>query len=343
MTVSSLASGLGSSVGFGVESSYGTAVTPTNHIPVTSQSLVLDVEHMQSEGMLAGRAAIQTSRSVVNKKGASGSVEFDALANGMGLLLRHMIGDERDYATTKTTVTSGVFSYEFRPGSLMTSSSMTWQLGIADRGGTVRTGNLPGAIVSEWEVSNEIDGLLATSATIAGRDWVPSGSDITSVSYPTGTELFSFAGGAVTVGGTAAEVRSVSISCNHGLDLERYQIASSTLRSQPVQNAMREITGTVEMEFGAGPGTWATDSLMDKYRAGTVVALVATWTSPTAISGTYYPSISFSIPKALITSATPTVEGPDMVMQTVEFMALEDNANSVEPLTVTYQSSEDLS
>jgi hypothetical protein len=98
----------------------------------------------------------------------------------------------------------------------------------------------------------------------------------------------------------------------------------------------------VELEFGAGPGTWATNSLMDKYRAGTVVALVATWTAPTSISGTYKPSISFSIPRALITSATPTVEGPDMVMQTIEFMALEDAANSVEPLTVTYQSSEDL-
>jgi len=343
VTVNSLASGLGSSVGYGVESQFGTAVAPTNHMPVTSQSLVLDVEHMMSEGLVAGRAVQQVQRQVVNKKGASGSVEFDALANGMGLLLRHMIGDERAYTTTKSTVTTGVYSYAFRPGSLMTSSSLTWQLGIADRGGVVRTGNVPGSVVSEWEVSNEIDGLLTTSLTIAGRDWVPSASDITAVSYPTGTELFSFAGGAATVDAVAAEIRSISIACNHGLDLERYQIASSTLRSQPVQNAMREITGSVELEFGAGPGTWGTSSMMDKYRAGTVVALVATWTAPTSISGTYKPSISFSIPKALITSATPTVEGPDMVMQTIEFMALEDNANSVEPLTVTYQSSEDLS
>lgn len=343
MAVSSLASGLGSSCGFAVESTFGTSVAPTNFLQTTSQSLSLDVEHLISEGIRAGRAVPQTTRYVVNKKGASGSVEFDAQANGIGLILRHMVGDERAYSTTKTNPTSGVYSYSFRPGTLMTSSSLTWQLGIAGRDGVVRTGNVPGSVIPEWEVSNEIDGLLTTSLTIAGRDWVPSASDITSVSYPTGTELFSFAGGAVTVGGTATEVRSVSISCSHGLDLERYQIASSTLRSQPVQNAMREITGSVEMEFGAGPGTWATDSLMDKYRAGTVVALVATWTGGTALSGTYYPSISFSIPKALITSATPTVEGPDMVMQTIEFMALEDAANNVEPMTVTYVSSENLS
>lgn len=342
MAVSSIASGLGSSVGFGVESTFGTVPTITNWLPVTSQSLSLDVEHIMSEGLVAGRAVQQSSRYVVNKKGASGSIEFDSLANGMGLLLRHMIGDERAYATTKTTVTSGVYSYSFRPGTLPTSSSLTFQLGIPTRSGSVVTGNVPGSVISEWEISNEVDGLLTSSLTIAGRDWVPSASDITSVSYPTGTELFSFAGGAATVGGTSAEVRSISVACNHGLDLERYQIASSTLRSQPVQSAMREITGSVELEFGAGPGTWATDSLMDKYRAGTTVALVATWTGSTAISGTYYPSISFSIPKALITSATPTVEGPDMVMQTIEFMALEDSANSVEPLTVTYVSSESL-
>lgn len=342
MAVSSIASGLGSSVGFGVESTFGTVPTITNWLPVTSQSLSLDVEHIMSEGLVAGRAVQQSSRYVVNKKGASGSIEFDSLANGMGLLLRHMIGDERAYATTKSTVTSGVYSYSFRPGTLPTSSSLTFQLGIPTRSGSVVTGNVPGSVISEWEISNEVDGLLTSSLTIAGRDWVPSASDITSVSYPTGTELFSFAGGAATVGGTSAEVRSISVACNHGLDLERYKIASSTLRSQPVQSAMREITGSVELEFGAGPGTWATDSLMDKYRAGTTVALVATWTGSTAISGTYYPSISFSIPKALITSATPTVEGPDMVMQTIEFMALEDSANNVEPLTVTYVSSESL-
>lgn len=334
--------GLASSCGFGVESTFGTAVAPTNWIQPTSQSLELDVEHLMSEGIRAGRAVPQTSRYVVNRKGASGSIEFDAEANGMGLLLRHMIGDERAYGTTKTTVTSGVYSYSFRPGTLMSTSSLTFQLGIADRSGSTRRGDVVGSVISEWEVSNEIDGLLTTSLTVAGRDWVPSASAITSVSYPTGTELFSFAGGAVTLGGTAAEVRSMSVSCNHGLDLERYQIASSTLRSQPVQNAMREITGSVEMEFGAGPGTWATSSLLDRYRAGTVVSIVGTWTGATAISGTYFPSISFSIPRALITSATPTVEGPEMVMQTIEFRALEDAANSVEPLTVTYQSSENL-
>lgn len=343
MPVSSIASGLGSSVGYGVETSaFGTAATPTNWMPVTSQSLSLDVEHIMSEGLVAGRAVTQTGRYVVNRKGASGSVEFDALANGMGLLLRHMVGDERAYSTTKTTVTTGVYSYSFRPGTLPTSSSMTWQLGIADRGGTVRTGNVVGTVIPEWEVSNEIDGLLTTSLTLAGRDWVPSASDITAVSYPTGTELFSFAGGAATVDAVATEVRSISLSCNHGLDLERYRIASSTLRNQPIQSAMREITGSFEMEFGAGPGTWATNSLLDKYRAGTVVALTATWTATTAISGTHYPSISFSIPKALITAATPTVEGPDVVTQTVEFTALEDSANNVEPLTVTYVSSENL-
>jgi hypothetical protein len=32
-----------------------------------------------------------------------------------------------------------------------------------------------------------------------------------------------------------------------------------------------------------------------------------------------------------------------MVMQTVEFMALEDNANSIEALSCTYQSAESLS
>ena len=342
MTVSSLASGLGSSVGFGVESTYGTAVAPTNHVAANSVGLTLDVEQIQSEGIVSGRSVMQSGRRVVNKKGVSGDIAFDAEANGMALLLRHMMGDERAFATTKTNPTGSVYSYAYRLGSLPTSSSLTFQTGIADRGGTVRTMNALGCVIPEWSISNEIDGTLATSLTIAGRDYVPSASDRTSVSYATGTELFTFAGGAATVEAIATEIRSVEINVAHGLNLERYQIASSTLPSQPTQAAMREITGSIELEWGAGPGTFATSDLFTKYRAGTVIAVVATWTGATALSGTYYPSISFSLPKCVITSASPTIDGPDMVMQTVEFMALEDNANSVEALSCTYQSSENL-
>lgn len=343
MTVNSLASGLGSSCGFGVESVYGTAVTPTNFIVATSIGLELDVEHIMSEGIVSGRSVQQSSRQVVNKKGVSGEIEFDAEANGMGLLLRHMMGDERAYGTTKTTVTLGVYSYAFRLGTLPTSSSLTFQVGAADRGGVVRTMNATGCVIPEWSIANEVDGTLATTLTVAGRDYVPSASDRTSISYATGTEPFTFAGGAATIDSTAAEVRSIELNVAQGLDLERYQIASSTLRSQPVLAEMREITGTIELEFGAGPGTWATSDMFTKYRAGSVIAVTATWTGATAISGTYYPSISFTMPKCLITSATPTVEGPGMLMQSIEFQALEDNASSTEALTCTYVSSESLS
>jgi hypothetical protein len=261
----------------------------------------------------------------------------------MARWLIHAMGDSRAIGSIKTTPSAGVYLYTTRLGDPADLSSMTIQTGVADVGGNVRRMDAVGCFVTEFSLSNEIDGILTGSFTVDGRDYIPSASAVTAVSYASGTEPLVFHQGAITVGGTAVPLKSYELSVTHGYDVERYQINSTSLKSRPIINAKDEITLTLEMDFDgtAGGATWATSDFVSKFRAGTKVTdIIGTWTGGTAIASTYFPYLKATVPQAVITSATPTIDGPEIVALTVELMATDDGTN--QPLTLEYQSSENL-
>jgi hypothetical protein len=339
-----IGSGLGSQVQFGIETTYGTSVTPTVALEATSVGLDLQVESIMSEGLRAGLRVQRGDRTVVNRKGVNGDIEMDVTSNAMARWLIHAMGDSRAIGDIKTTPSAGVYLYTTRLGDPASLSSMTIQTGVADVGGNVRRMEAVGCFVTEFSLSNEIDGILTGSFTVDGRDYIPSASAVTAVSYASGTEPLVFHQGAITVGGTSVPLKSYELSVTHGYDVERYQINSTSLKSRPIINAKDEITLTLEMDFDgtAGGATWATSDFVSKFRAGTKVTdIIGTWTGGTAIASTYFPYLKATVPQAVITSATPTIDGPEIVALTVELMATDDGTN--QPLTLEYQSSENLS
>lgn len=339
-----IGSGLGSQVQFGLETTYGTAVTPTVALEATSVGLELQVEHMMSEGLRAGLRVQRGDRTVVNRKGVEGSLDMDITSNAQARWLIQAMGDSRAVSTIKTNPGSGaVYLYTMHLGDPASLSPMTIQTGVADVAGNVRRMDAVGCFITEFSLSNEIDGILTGSFTVNGRDYVPSASAVTAASYATGTEPLVFTGGAVTIDGTSIPVRSYELSVTHGYDTERYQINSTSLKSRPIINAKDEITLTLEMEFGSDSGaTWATDDLVTKFRAGTKLDdIVGTWTGTTAIESTTYPYMKASVAEAIITAATPTIEGPEIIGLSVELMAMDNGTD--QPLVLEYQSSENLS
>lgn len=334
-------SGLGSQIGFAPETTYGTAVTPTTWLEARSAGLELQVEHMMSEALRTGLKVQRTDRQVVNRKGVNGEIELDILSNSMARWLRHAMNDDRAFSTTKTGA-GPAYTYTYELGDPASLASMTIQTGVADVGGTVRRMDATGCFISEFSLSNSVDEILQGSFTVDGRDYTPSASAVTSASYATSTEPLTFAGGSVSLAGSATPVRSFEVSVSHGIDLERYQINSTTLKSRPIRNALTEITGTVELEFGASSvGTWGTDTLVDRYRSGTAIAVGASWTGTSAITGTTYPSLAVNMDSCIITSCTPTIAGPEIIILSLEFMALDNGSDA--PIDLVYVSSENLS
>ena len=339
-----IGSGLGSQVMFGVETTYGTAVTPTVALEATSVGLELQVESLMSEGLRSGLRVQRGDRAVVNRKGVNGDIEMDIVSNALARWLIHAMGDSRALGSIKSNPSGTAYLYTMNIGDPASLASMTVQTGVSDIGGTVRRMDAVGCYITEFSISNEIDGILTGSFTVDGRDYTPSASAVTSATYATGTEPLVFTGGAVTIGGTSVPVRSYELSVTHGYDVERYQINSTSLKSRPIINAMDEITMTLEMEFdgSAAGGTWATSDLVTKFRAGTKLTnVIGTWTGSTAITTTYYPYLKATVPQAIITAATPVIEGPEIIGLSLELMATDNGTD--QPLTLEYQSSEDLS
>jgi hypothetical protein len=339
-----IGSGLGSQVMFGTETTYGTAVTPTVALEATSVGLELQVENIMSEGLRSGMRVMRGDRTVVNRKGVSGGIDMDITSNALARWLIHAMGDSRAIATIKSTPAASVYLYTMQLGDPASLASMTIQSGISDIGGNVRRMDAVGCYCTEFTISNEIDGVLTGSFTVDGRDYIPSASAVTSATYASGTEPLVFHQGAITIGGTSVPVRSYELSVTHGYDVERYQINSTSLKSRPIINAADEITMSLEMEFDgtAGAATWATSDFVSKFRAGTKVTnVIGTWTGATAIASTNYPYLKATVPQAVITAATPTIEGPEVVALSLELMATDNGTD--QPLTLEYQSSENLS
>lgn len=333
-----IGSGLGSQVGFAPETTYGTSQTPTTWLEVRSSSLELNVEHIMSEALRSGLVVQRSDRFVNNKKGVSGSIELDVTSNNLARWLRHNMNDDRAFSTTKTG--SSPYTYTYNLGDPASCPSMTLQVGVPDIGGTVRRMDATGCFVSEMSLSNGVGELLKMSTTIDGQNYAPSSSAVTAASYASSTEVLSFVGGSVSVAGTVTPIQSYELSVKHGIDLERYQINSTTLKSRPIRNALTEVTGKVEMEFGQATGTWGSSDLVTKYAAGTTIAVSGAWTGATAISGTTYPALSAITPVCMITKCTPTIDGPNLIKLSLEFMALDDG--SQQPVQLVYVSSENL-
>ncbi len=102
---------------------------------------------------------------------------------------------------------------------------------------------------------------------------------------------------------------------------ERFGLGNAGLRSQPLQNDIPTITGTLTTEY-------AKTELYDPFQAGTVMPIQFDLTGA-VISGSDVYRLSFIMPACLIKSAKQNVSGPDIVQMSVDFEAY---SNSVDPV-----------
>ena len=155
-----IGSGLGSQAMFGLETTYGTAVTPTVTLEPTSVGLELQVEQMMSEGLRSGLRVQRGDRTVVNRKGVEGSIEMDIVSNALARWLIQAVGDSRSLGSIKSNPGSGaVYLYTMQLGDPASLSSMTIETGVADVAGNVRRMDATGCYITEFSLSNEIDRL----------------------------------------------------------------------------------------------------------------------------------------------------------------------------------------
>jgi hypothetical protein len=174
-------------IGFGVESTYGTAVTPTRFLEFVDESLNFNKSVKQGQGLRVGARVGRSARRVVTTVEAAGDVQLEAFSKGLGLLFQAMLGSGSSALVSGTT-----YQQTFTLGDSL--PALTLQKGIPRvDGSAVDAINFPGAVVSQWEIEIPNDDIAKLKVTFDCRDAVAAGS-LATATYPTGGNSVSVCG-----------------------------------------------------------------------------------------------------------------------------------------------------
>jgi len=307
----------------GVESTYGTAVAMSRAYEAQGDGFKLEQEDLPSIGMRPGMQGEFSDRQKTITMGAGGTLDFDVLNEGFGLLLQAMFGTSTGptqqaataaYKSTHTTATDDP------------DTSYTTQIQRVDIGGTLRSFTQPGSVITGWRLSHTVPGLLVASIDFDAQTQVTSeaaGSAVT----PTGATTYDWTQCAVTIdsgGGAAAYcVESVELTADLSMKTDRRLMcaASGGLKEQPKRNGVPSFTGVLNGEF---------EDLTEYalFTAGTICDIVITWTGA-EIESPYNYELKLTLPSCKFTGDTPEASLDEITKQPLPFKALWDGTNAL--------------
>lgn len=321
-------SGLGAQVGFAAETTYGTYTAPDRFLEFNNESLDVQIERIESQGIRAGSTVRRTARWARNDKGANGPVTFEVADKGFGLLFKHSLGD------VAITTPGGATDARLHTHTLgdMDDLYLTAQKGVPDTGGNTRPFSFMGGLVTEFELMLDVDGQLMFTPTFDFRDWTTSES-LETAAFPSDDRIYFYQQGAIEVDDGAVEATQLAVRVNHQMKTDRFYLNGAGTKGLPLLNGMREIGGELTFEFSSM--TEANRFLTGV--PGAEVEVDAQLTGRTIESGFNY-EVGAVLAKCRFDGGMPMVQGPDVITITCPFVALDDG--SAEVITLTYQTTD---
>lgn len=335
-----LRSGLVAQLGAADESTYGTRVAADHFYEFSEESLELDISRVEAAGLAGsdgGASSVgRTDRWVAGKKSGSGQINFSptgdaatgVMSKSFGLWFKHIVGA----APTIVTPVGGTLTrdHTYVLGDPF-GKSLTVQIGRPDVSGTIRVHEFEGGKILSAEFSQNIDEWLGLSLDFDFEDESVS-QLLATASYTAAREIFHWGQCGVTIGGASTDVLGLRWRIETPFAVERHRIASSQLKKEPILNGRRMISGELELEYGG-----LTE--YNRYLNGTIAALIATWTSTTAIEGAFFPRLILTGNDVRWDKPSgPNVKGPDLVTFTAPFKCLYDGTDA--PFQIDYRTTD---
>lgn len=303
--------GTGASFGIASESTFNTYVAPDHFSEFNTESLNFRPNRLQGMGLRAGGVFGRKQRRVTATSDAGGDVTLDLTSTMAGLLLAHCTG---------TFPTKAAGAFVFTPGDLA-GHSFTCQVGVPLLSGTVDPKTLTGCKVTDWELAVPNAGFVTLKATIDAAGFTRS-TALATPSYTAATAPFHFAQATLKIGGsTVAYVQDVTLSFANALKTDRQNVGGAGVKAEQVHNGFRALTGTMNAEF-------VSTTAYAAFLADTDSSLQLTLTSGSDSLDVLIPCIRFD-------GDAPQVGGPEVVMQSLPFTALDNGTNAVYTITYT--------
>jgi hypothetical protein len=221
------------------------------------------------------------------------SWEIACAAGEIATLGMDLVG-QREFAYR--VVTDGVTTSGSAAITSVTAAFSTDDIGKPISGTGIPTGATIIAVGSATAAT------LSANATATGTGVsLTLGVALASATYPASIKPLRFNQASVTLGGSAVNVKSLTLSGNNTLDDSRRFLGTQYI-AEPLETGLREYTGSLEIEF--------TDlSQYTRFVAGTEAALVASF-----VSGTDTVTITTNV---RVDGSTPNVGGREILTQTL--------------------------
>lgn len=247
--------------GFVAESTYGTRVTPTRFLPFLNESITQEIEYYASQAYRSGRTTDTVRRPGAYR--ATGDIEMELAPQGFGAWQKQMFG-------ANTTAGAGPYTHTATPGDLL-GKSLTIQIGRTLETGTMQPFDYCGCKITQWTLSCGVGELAKVKATIWGNKIEDTSQSLATASYPSGLSPFSFIDASLTIGGTATPVRSLELTGDNALQLDRQRLGSGESK-EPLSAGIKKFGGTLVADF-------TSLTAYNRFKNQTAAALVVTFTS----------------------------------------------------------------
>lgn len=310
--------GLDSQIGFGEETTPGTAVTVATFTEFENESLTTAPTWMETTGLRAGgRYVKRVSRVRQTRDNVEGSVTLEVPTKGASLLWKHCV------ASSVAASGTGTQAHTF--GGTWAGAALTVQVGRPEPVSpfTVRPFTYAGCKVTSWEFSCSTGESAMLTMEFAGMS-ATTATALAAAAYPTNVSNFGFDQIAATLGGVSLVssglvATGITIRGEFPLATERQGLGFGRTKAEALLIGPPTITATLEGEFNK-------PALYDPFIAETAQAFVVTCTNGTQ-------TLTFDMPAVKIKEASPQVGGPEIVTSTVELEALDNETNP--PITIT--------
>lgn len=296
-----LKSGMAGQIGYALESTPGTAVTVTRFLPLVSESISNEEGRLESDAIIANRRVLTSDQWKRGDIAISGDVQHELFGKQLGMLFEAMFG-------TRNTTGAGPYTHTFTPGDL---KSMTVQVGRPDVAGTVQPFTYAGCKVASWELACTAGEIATVGLSLVGMTETTA-TALATATYATAVKPLVYHEGTVTIGGSSAKVKAITISGDNGLDSERRFMGQRTI-DEPLEADLRTYEGSIEIEFN-------TLTEYNRYIAGTEFACVLAFTA-----GTESVTITMNI---RYDGETPALGDRGILTQNLPFKAIASGADS---------------
>jgi hypothetical protein len=295
-------------IGFGPETTWGTAVTPTRYIEFLSESLKRNQSGVVSNGIQPYRGATAYKRTTI---APGGDIAFEMCPEDVPTLIYHVLGGA-------STSGSSIYTHTLKP-AVSLPTGLTFEI---DR--DVAYFIYEGSKINTFSMSFAPNEIITGSASVISENETGTiGASGNTPSYSS-AEPFTGIQAAVEIdvdGGNnsyaSQGVMAADFSISNDIFAGKYELGGN--KRAALMEQKRSVTGKLNIEFDDL-------TLYNLFVNGTSTSLRITLTSDQLISGSTYHSMTIVFPKIVYTGETPVMGGPGIITVDCPFTALYTSA-----------------